>query len=183
MGLICGRDQTLNFGFFCIRPDIAGFRESTRVQFYELAADAPCGFDLRRVRGKEKADFDPAVFQATDRFRKGFLLTQRVQTAFGCDFLTAFRNDADDVRFQSEGDLNDFRIVGHFHVESRLDLLAQCENIPVLNVTAILSQMSRDAVCACLFTQQSNGDRIRFTVGVALVAGLPQGGGVIYIDT
>ena len=71
MGLVCGSDQTLNFGFLRIRPDIAGFRESTRVQFYELAADAPCGFDLRRVRGKEKTDFDPTVFQTAYRFRKG----------------------------------------------------------------------------------------------------------------
>ena len=50
MGLIRGRDQTLNFGFFCIRPDIAGFRESTRVQFYELAADAPRGARSRADR-------------------------------------------------------------------------------------------------------------------------------------
>src|SRR5439155_10328358 len=121
---------------------------------YEQRAIARSGLDLRRVREDDQTRGDLRLIQSFAPVRQGVQLADDIQPAFGGDFLSPLRDNANDVRFELEGDGKDFRRVGHLQVEPGFDDLAQFPNIAVLNVPAVFSQMGGGAVRAGRFANQ-----------------------------
>src|SRR5271169_1316180 len=106
------------------------------MEFHELAASAGAGRDLLFVRVDEEADSDSGVVEAFAGLGKGGLRANNVETALGGDLLAALRDNADDIRFDLEGNIDDFGNVRNFEVKSCLDGFAQGVDIAVLNVAA-----------------------------------------------
>src|SRR5687768_12258642 len=76
------------------------FRESTGVEFDKLRPDLRGRFYLLCIRRNEQAHFDVDGIHALAGFSKRRNLSRGIESSFRGDFLTAFRNDADDVRLQ-----------------------------------------------------------------------------------
>ena len=156
--------------------------EGTGVQFDELRADAGGGFHLRRDGRDEEADFDAGVVHFPAGVGQGQPLGRDVQAAFGGQFGAAFGHQANDVGFETEGDGDDFRRVGHFQVEAGFDGLAEFDDVAVLDVPAVFAQVGGDAVGAGGFADESGFDGVRFAAIASAIAGLAQGGNVINVD-
>lgn len=78
---------------------------------------------------------DPFVIEPFSRFRQGRALTGGIQTAFGRHLLAAFRHQANDFRFKAQGDFENTRCIGHFHVQPGLDLFSQFPDITIQGCT------------------------------------------------
>ena len=67
-----------------------------------------------------------------------------IETAFGCDLLALFWNEADFIRHDAQRDVNDLLGIAHFQIQFRHDVLSQSLDISVLDVAPISAQMSND---------------------------------------
>jgi hypothetical protein len=104
-----------------------------------------------------------------------------VQAAFGCQFLSAFRDDANNLRLEAGGDVHHLGRVGHFKVETRFDGLTKFPDVAILDVAAVFAEMRGDAVGAGGFADESCLDGIRFAAIASGVARLAQGRDVINV--
>jgi len=105
-----------------------------------------------------------------------------VQTSFGRDLQSSFRDEADDIGFEFERDVQDGRHIGHLEVETDSDRTPQFPNIAILDMTPVLAQMDGDAMGAGGLADQGGFERLRFAAAALPIAGFAQGGDVINID-
>ena len=66
-------------------------------------------------------------------------------------YLAVFGDEADGVWFELVGDVDDFWDGGHFEVESEGEHFFEVGDVVVLDVTAVLSEVNGDLVCAGVF--------------------------------
>ena len=130
------------------------------VQLDELATDPRAGCNLLFIRRDEQTDFNARVVHFLARLGQGFFGGNHIQSAFGRHFQPPLRHDANDVRFQFQRDADDFRHVGHFQVQPRLDNFTQFPDVAVLHVPAVFAQMRGDAVRAGGLANARGLDRI-----------------------
>jgi len=98
--------------------------KSACVEFYEGGSDLGCSFDLGEVRIYEQADLNPTIEHASGGFLERVEIPCCIQSPLGRQLFTLFRDDAYNVRLQTEGDFNDLRSIGHLEVEAGLDPLS-----------------------------------------------------------
>src|SRR5262245_47691640 len=106
------------------------------MQFDELSTGVGRCFDLNRVGADEKADLDASIVHALASFCDGFETGRDFESALGSDFLSSFRNDTDNVGLQGESDLNDFRGIGHFEIQTCPDLSPERLDVAILDMAA-----------------------------------------------
>ena len=85
-----------------------------------------------------------------------------IQPSLGGDLFPLFRHKGDHVRSNGQGDLHHLLGRCHLQVQTGAHRLTQQLHITVLDVTAILPQMNRDAIGTAEFGKHGERHRIRF---------------------
>jgi hypothetical protein len=135
-------------------------------------------FDGIVFRFDEQADQDTAVFESCDFGFQVAGLTFDIQSTFGGPLFTLFWNERDSVRHDLLGDADHFLCSAHFKVKRDFDRLFQGEDIPVLDVTAILSEVASDVVGTRELAKHSRLHWIR----ISFTPRLTHGSDVINVD-
>ena len=108
-----------------------------------------------------------------------------IKTSLGGDFFPGFRDEADIFRSKLQCDGNNLRRVSHLEIEFGRDGFPEPGYILVLNVPAVLPQMSGDPGGTAALGGKRGNHRIGLGIvrrWIAGVAGLTDGGNVIDID-
>ena len=123
--------------------------------------------------------------QPRNRGLQRIKLPRDIKPALGRDLAAMFRHETDFGWFHAQCDLEDLRRIAHFEVHLCRELLAQAEDIRVLNVTPVCSQMDRDPARACSLADRGGGGHVGLgvvRVNAACVARLAQRGDVVNVD-
>ena len=94
-----------------------------------------------------------------------------------------FRDYANDIRLQFQGDADHLRRVRHFQVQAGLDNLPQTPDVAILNMPAIFPQMRGNALRPGGLANQSGCHGIRLTMAHAAIPRFTYGGDVINVNT
>ena len=117
--------------------------------------------DLVEVRIDEDGDPDARRDEAAGRAPHLVAATDQVEAALGRDLVRPFRHQCDLIGYDPLGEL-DHRFVGRdLEVEPAADDPPQTGDVLVLDVTAVLAQMHRDAERARFLGEARRLDRIR----------------------
>src|SRR5574344_2367957 len=73
-------------------------------------------------------------------------------TTFSCYFFSIFRNHAYKFRCQTNGNINHLISHSHFQVHSSFYCFSKNSNIPIVNMSSILAEMSSNTICSSLFS-------------------------------
>ena len=73
-------------------------------------------------------------------------LRHDIEAAFGRDLFALFRNEADFIRHDAQGNIDNLRRVAHFEIQLRHDVFAQPLDVAILNVATVGPQMGDDAL-------------------------------------
>ena len=139
------------------------------MNFTDAGANARSRFDLRQFGIDEDAGHDAGVGQAGDDIVQPGFLDQDIETAFGGDFVTAFRHQHGHFRLQLTGDADHFVGRRHFQIQFGLGQITQAPDVGILNVTAIFPQMNGNAVRTAEMGFDGAPDGVRF-IGAARLA-------------
>ena len=158
-------------------------RERAGVQFNELAAGTRRRLNLRGVGGDEKAGARRFPGRSTSSASPPErVMIGHIQSPFGGDFGPPFRHQANDVRFDLQRDLDDFRGAGHFKVEPGLSTWRSLR----MSRSCICRRSSRK--CAVMpwarggFANQRRLNRVRLAAVQSAIARLAQRRNVVDID-
>src|SRR5262245_53628480 len=94
------------------------FREGASMQLNKLAAGLSGSLHLLLIRGDEKTHIDAGLVHLLARFGDRRAMTHDIEPAFSSHFLTPFRNNTNNVRFEFERDLDDLGNIAHFEVQT-----------------------------------------------------------------
>jgi hypothetical protein len=162
-----------------------GIREGAGVKFDHFRARPGGGGDLAGFGIDEQADFKARLLALPGGGGHDGFTAGHVQSSFGGDFLTVFRDEADDVGPHVEGDGDDFRGQSHFEIDSRRDIFPHEVDIGILDVTAVFAQVNGDLVGSAGYGIAGGLQEIGFNdgqVGQVAEAGLPKRSHVVDID-
>jgi hypothetical protein len=170
-----GATDARQFGFSRLA---LGIGETAGVDFHHGGAGGLGGVKLTRLRIDEQGHSDAGVCQAGAGIRDFGLLPGDIQSAFGGQFLTPLRHQADILRLDLKGDADHLLGDGHFQIHARLQEGPEGEDIGILNVAPIFAQVQGDQVGAGRLGEQSS---LQWT-GKARAARLAQRGDVVDVD-
>ena len=151
---------------------------ATGVQFDKGCADLLCHRQLFWVGIDKDRYRDRGLGHFFDDLGNFLFLRDDVQPAFGGQFLPFFRDQGDEVRLDVQGDRDNLLVGTHLQVHFRFDGLAQQDDIPVLDMAAVFTQVDDDARGSGQFADRGGGDRIRLVDA----SGLSDGGNMIDVD-
>jgi len=117
-----------------------------RMKLHDLS---PHGLGYRKlhpVRIDEQRHTDVSTHQLAHIGCQLIVLRSRIKTAFGGEFLPAFRYQTTGVRFMLEGDLQHLFRCRHLEVERQRQIFHQPVDVGIGNVPAIFPQMRRYAI-------------------------------------
>ncbi len=100
-------------------------------------------------------------------FYRGFellSLCHNIKTAFGCNFLTFFWNEAHLVRHDPQRNVDNLFGVAHFEIQFCHDVCAQPFDVAILNVAAIGAQMGDDSAGASPLANTRRHEWIRLGI-------------------
>ena len=120
------------------------------------------------VRFDEKADENAAVLESGNFWFQVPRVACDIQTPFGRAFFTFLGDKSDRVGHHLLRDADHLLSRGHLKIERDLDGLFQRMDITVLDVTAILAQVTRDIVRAAKLAKDSGLDRVRIRLAASL---------------
>jgi hypothetical protein len=106
MGQFRGPDET---GKFDLTVRTKAVCESSGVQLDEVPSKLCCCRNLRLLGVNEKTYDDPSLLEAGNRWTQRGLLRRTIEPAFRCYFLAVFRDQADILRQDAQGKLDNFR--------------------------------------------------------------------------
>jgi hypothetical protein len=133
------------------------------VQLYRTSAELTRPFDGADVRGYEEARADSGRREPGQAFREAAPIGGNVQPTLSRDLLSPLWNERHLVWPKPLGDRQHLVGAGHLKVEHGTDLPCQTLDIVVLDVPAVLAEVSRDAVGAGALTQRGCVDRVRLS--------------------
>ena len=144
--------------------------------------------NLLRIRINEEACFDSGGIHRVDHARDLVAMFHDIEAAFCRNFLAAFRHKTHRMGLQLKSEFGHRRRACHLKIEPRRLRSAQSKNILVLDMPAVFPQMHRDSIGPGLFATKSQFNRIGLDIPAESraglpVAGLPQGGRMVDIDT
>jgi len=139
--------------------------EGSCVEFDPWSLDFCRDFDLGRIRVNEEAGVDACFVHGCGNFPDSVDLAEGIEPAFGGDFLSVFRDQADAVGVNLEGELQHLWSAGHFQVEAGSDLFPKVTDVVSLNVAGIFAEVGGDAVGSGFFAEEGQFYRIRLNVG------------------
>src|SRR6266545_5248260 len=132
-----------------------------RAQFHLLGAYVMRCFNLLCIGIDEKACEDPRLSQTTHGSAYDRDVALHVQATFGSYLVCRLLLEKNKIGPYFESDFQHFFSRRHLQIQISRDACAQAQQICILNVPAITSQVYSDAIGACLFTQHSGGDYAR----------------------
>jgi hypothetical protein len=158
--------------------------KTTGVQFDDWGLEGGGGIDLAWVGIEEKADKNIGLIEFLNHGAKRVDLGGGIETTFGGDFSTVFGDEADFGGLEAEGEVEHGWGGGHFEVELFAAFAAESENVVVLDMATIFSEVNGDRVGACGKAESGGGNGVGFrrdTWDGDAVAGLPESGEVINV--
>ncbi len=185
---VAGIDPEFEFG-----PDLGGIHDTGKfppglcrrgritecagMDFDHVRIDLVGDLDLVQIRVNEDAYLDTGVFQGGDRILDAVLMGDQIQPPFRGYLFSFFRNQGHRIGHDVQRDAQHFTGGGHFQNESGLDDLPEQAHVPVLDMTAVFSQVHHNGVCARGLRSHGRSDGIR----IVDPPGLAQGGHMVYI--
>ncbi|MCY1426269.1 hypothetical protein D9M71_420870 [compost metagenome] len=155
-----------------------GIGVAAGVQLDGRRADPGRSRNLTFVGIDEQGNLAADRAQALNRLVDALLLAGDIQSAFGGQFLTTLRHQANVGGADDLGEGEHFLGHAHFEVHPRLQDFLEDSYVALLDMPAIFTQVHGDAVGAGFLGIQGRLHRI----GVARAARLAQGGYVVDVD-
>ena len=156
----------------------AGLGVTPCVEFDPACPGGSAGIELGTVGVHEQTHADALLLETVDQGGDRVQLAGHIQPPFGGHLLPALRHQGHHVGADPEGDRGHGPCGRHLQVETGADGLPEQAHVTVLDVTAVLAEMHRDAVGPPEFSQQGMGDR----VGFHRPSGLTDLGDVVDVD-
>src|SRR5260370_36869936 len=79
----------------------------------------------------KKTDANASRVETLYRVLHSFAMRNDIETAFGCNLLALFRNEADFIRHDAQRNVKDLLRIAHFPIQFRHELLAQSLDISI----------------------------------------------------
>jgi hypothetical protein len=136
-------------------------------------------FDLIEVWFNKETDRNSTVMEQINQCFEPFALPGHFEAAFCGQFLSPLRHQGDEMRLDAEGDFNHGFIRRDLQIELRLKGLPQNGQIPILDMSPVLTKMHDQSVRPGEFDENRSRDRVWFVAS----PGLTQGRYVIDIDS
>src|SRR4051794_34054744 len=97
-------------------------------------AQLSCSIHLSQSGIDKETDPNASRVKTLYSVLQSFAMCNDIETAFGCNLLALFRNEADFVRHDAQRNINNLFGIAHFQIQFRHDVPAQSLDNSILNV-------------------------------------------------
>src|SRR3989338_975173 len=149
------------------------------MQFYRACACPAGGIYLIFDRVYEEADLDSMSRESLNHTLYLFLLPDHVEAALGGDLLPPLRHERRLVRFYAACDIHYLPCDRHLEVEPGADNFPKPQEIGILYVAPVFSQVADNGIAAGFFANPGRLDRI----GLTCLPRLSYRSHMVYVDS